>query len=74
MQMYLQVEQAMETTVEIQEELFLSIRQRNIDRVKAILSNYPEVANIERIQDGQLGGSTPLLEACHCGEFSKYYL
>ena len=72
--MYLSVKQAMETTEKIQDELFMSIQQRNVDRVKAILCDHPELVNMERIRDFHLGTSTPLMEACFWGEFTTSML
>ena len=58
----------MEAEKKIQDELFRSIRQHNIDRVKEILSGYPELANAEQVQVSFLGASTPLMQACHSGK------
>ena len=58
----------MATRVKVQEEFFQSIQQHDTDRVKTILSDYPELANAQRTQDFHLGASTPLLDACSWGK------
>ena len=60
--------QAMEAMKKIQDELFLSIRERNLNQVKEILTLHPELVNAERV-DFQV--STPLMEACFYGRFTK---
>ena len=61
---------AMDTTKKIQEELFQSIMQHKVERVKEILSDYPGLADAEHLLDFHLGPCTPLMVACYCGEFT----
>ena len=60
--------QAMEAMKKIQDELFLSIQERDLIQVKQILNHHPELVNAERV-DFQV--STPLMEACFYGKFQK---
>ena len=59
------VAQAMDTIKKIQDELFESIKQQEFARVREILTDYPELANAERIN---YEVSTPLMEACSSGK------
>ena len=58
----------MDNTKKIRDELFQSIRDRNVYRVKEILSHHPELVNAERIT---YDTSTPLLQACIYGRYTR---
>ena len=55
----------MDAIKKIQDELFESIRQQEVARVREILTDYPELANAERIN---YEVSTPIMEACAFGK------
>ena len=57
----------MEHQQHIQEKLFESIHNSDIDKVQCILSDHPELVNA-KLGDLEEGVSTALLEACSHGE------
>ena len=61
----------MESMENLQDQLFLLLKERKSDEASHILLKHPELINLRRTDDYEHEESTPLIEACRYGEFTN---
>ena len=57
----------MEDKRNMQDQLFTAIKENDIEVVRSILSNHPELVNVKRRDELEQAVTTPLMEACRAG-------
>ena len=64
----------MEGIKDIQDQLFLLLKQRESEEANQILLKHPELTNMRRTDNYEHEVSTPLIEACRYGECTSVFV